>query len=246
MSDVIAPDEVVELPGLSEAFAIRRDYETSLKGLRAFVSMGLRLIDVKARLPHGQYMAWISKLLPDLTHRHLHRSRLVAEGLCQMAGIKLDPRVQFEELPPEILALIDGASGYRTLLATVQEYRHDAAEDEARLLCEARWAVNPILRDEWEPKVLSGEITCVHALRGMDGQENSGQPRGNEHVGALLLRNVGSLMLHWDKWDTVAPRMRGEFLTKLPEAFVGAPPAVLDALEMALNKARAGEKGEAW
>lgn len=225
-------------PGHAEATAIRQDFATSIAGLQAYVSMGFRLMDVKARLPHGGFISWCKEHLGDLSRPHLYRSKFTAEILCEMAGIKCLTRETFGILPPEILALIEGTT-QRSLMATVQEYRHDAAESEATALCEARWAVNPGLRDEWQPKCLSGLLTHVLALRGMDGQTaTAGLPRGQQQAGQLLCRDVASMRHNWAHWPTIPPLTQTRFLSELPTAFLGAPPSVLDALEAALAAAR--------
>ncbi len=108
---VIQPDEVSGPPGHAEAEEIRSLYESTNRGMRAFVVMGFRLLEIKARLPHGGYMAWMQKNLPQLSSRHLHRSRQVAEGIALRLGWDGSnlPRVSnLDEMPAEVEALYAG------------------------------------------------------------------------------------------------------------------------------------------
>ncbi|MFT3992396.1 MAG: hypothetical protein QM680_13410 [Luteolibacter sp.] len=232
------PDEVLAAPGAAEAAAIREDYDKSVKGLHAFVRMGFRLIDVKSRLPHGQYMAWCKRHLSDLGKSHLHRSRQVAEGMLKMTDAKFPPRGTFE-LPAEISEIIDGASGYRALLGEIEEFRHDELEAKNKELCEAAWK-NELLRDEWEPRVLSGEITYTQAIRGMTGQEiSAGQKRGEDNVPGLLKRNLASLPNCWKQWDKLNDSTKMQALEQVPQIVTGAPRVVLEKMQAAIAEALA-------
>jgi hypothetical protein len=189
---VIVPDEVSGPPGAAEAAEIRALYATAQAGIRAFVLMGFRLIEVKARLPHGGYMRWISENLSDLGRSHLHRSRQVAEGIALHLGWDGSnvPRVgHLPELPPEVLELIDGKSG-RALLAELREPLDEKAaktEEAHRLLCEEVWEHDGGKRDEWEPRVLSGEINYHRAYTGMLGETaTAGKAKEEREVWAVF------------------------------------------------------------
>jgi len=236
MSEVIVPDQVIAGPGMAEAAKIRANYEVAMKGMRAFVDMGFQLIEVKSRLPHGKFMAWVEHFLPDLCHRHLHRARSIAAGFAEMAGVKLDSRVQFDELPPEIVEQIDGATGYRALLAAIHEFRSDELETKNRELCEARWKADPELRDEWEPRVLSGEVTYTYAMRGMTGQELKGAARPRVDYGKITLRNLTSQPIAWKHWDSFPAEYRNEILLKVPALVEGAPMIVLATLQKEIER----------
>jgi hypothetical protein len=230
--------EVLPAPGQDEARAIRADYEQSMSGLRAFVRMGFRLVAVKAALPHGQFLTWCDAYLPDLTPRHLQRAKRIAEGLADMAGIKCDPRVVFEraDLPSEILALIDGKTGYKALLATVAEYRDDEAERQAEAQCQRLFAADPALRDEWESRVIAGEISWCQAVRGIAGQQSTAGKRRNDPdyerlVFSSLKTLHNGLSGHWDR---LPADRRAELVVSLKTMAAEWPADLRHALAAAL------------
>lgn len=207
----LCPADVVDMPGTAEAAAIRADYDVAKQGMRAFVSMGLRLMDVKARLPHGHYMPWVAKHLPDLTHRQLHKAKCVAWSLCEAANVKLEPRFQFEDLPPEVLAIIEGASSQRALLSTVHEFREGAEETLAAGKCEEYFRKDPDLRDEWEPRVLSGEMSWCQAVRGIAGAvATSGVRRGAADYAVLVRKSLVTLRNGFARWGELPDAARAE------------------------------------
>lgn len=229
------PAEVSPAPGAAEADAIRADYAVAMQGMRAFVSMGLRLADVKTRLPHGKYMSWVASFLPDICHRHLHRAKMIAEGLIEMGGVKLDARVQFENLPPEILEMIDGATGYRALLATVQEFRSDHDETEAEAKCRRFFATDPALADEWEPRVLGGEISWCQAVRGIAGQvATKGGRRTAPDYGILLTRSLVTLKNGFSRWADISEDRRAEVVLEIRAQAAEWPADLRAALKTAL------------
>lgn len=225
----IVPDEISGPPGAAEAAEIRGLYATAQEGIRAFVLMGFRLIEVKARLPHGRYMAWLETNLGDLTHRHLHSSRRIAEGIVLRLGWSNWNRgSNLETLPAEVCDLIDG-KGYRTLLMELREpLTGEAAksEEECRVACEARWAKDAEERDEWEPRVLSGEINYHRALTGMLGQrEVKGQAKPEPMAHERLLTAANLIQKHFEKWENISPTWKAKVIehyevaaAKMPEA----------------------------
>jgi len=169
----IVPDEISGPPGKAEAKEILALFDLANKGMRAFVMMGFRLISVKARLPHGQYMHWMEKHLKGLSRFQLHRSRQIAEGIAIRLGWDaqmLHARTFETDLPPEVCDLIDGKSG-RALLSELRDFTEDTEDVACRQLCEARWAIDPLERDDWQPRVLSGEMTYHRAYIGMLGAD---------------------------------------------------------------------------
>ena len=224
--------EILPAPGAAEAEAIRQDHATATSGMRAFVRMGFRLMDVKSRLPHGKYVAWCKLHLADLSERHLHRAKFIAESL-----VKSDTHVRFEELPPEILAIIDGASGIHALLAEVHEFSAPAGSElDAKKACEARWERKPEERDDWEPRVLSGEMNYHRALTGMMGRQGTaGKPREKVGVFPNLNRAANLMKRHFGAYDEMTDMAKTSFLVTLTEAVEKAPGDVKKALLAALK-----------
>lgn len=223
---------VLDEPGLIEATAIEHDYERALKGLRAYVSMGLRLMDVKARLPHGKYLPWCETYLPRISKPHLHRAKFIAEGLCEKAGIKCLPRETFDDsLPEEIETFVEGASGYRALMAGIQEFRQDSDETAARETCMKLFAADAELRDEWEPRALSGELPWTLVLRGIKGQEaTAGKKRSDPDYAILIFRSVTTVRNGFAKWGELPEQTQDEAIIALKQLVSEMPAAVRAAI----------------
>jgi len=225
MSDAIIPTEVLQAPGLLEATAIEHDYERAIKGLRAYVSMGLRLMEVKERLPHGKYMEWCETYLPRISKIHLHRAKFVAAGLCQMAGIKCTTRDTFEEsLPAEIESILETSTSHRALLATVHQFQQGPDEDRARLECERFFAADPALRDEWEPKVLSGELTWCRAHAGIAGQvATKGGKRADPEYSVLIPQSLKTLGNGFAQWEKLPEEARANTVVEFRKLLAAMP-----------------------
>lgn len=223
----IAATEVVDLPGPNEAAAIEADYQAALGGLRAFVQMGFRLMDVKARLPHGQFIPWIQKHLSGLSQRHLYNAKQTAEGICQVLGLKFAPECKFGELPVEVLQMIDGASGYRSLLGCIREFKDSATEDAAKAKCLIYFEQDPALRDEWEPRVISGEMTWCEAVRGIAGHvATAGKNRAEPNYAVLVPQSLTTLKNGFSKWDSMPEETRTETVMAF-RGLISAMPADL-------------------
>jgi hypothetical protein len=219
-------------PGELEAAAIREDHATATAGMRAFVRMGFRLMDVKSRLPHGEYIPWCDKHLKGLSRRHLHRAKFVAEYFSQMC-----PVGTFEELPPKALELIDGTGGGQSLMAALQDFPEiTGSEADAKKACESRWDRHPEERDDWEPRVLSGELSYLRAIQGMLGSEaTAGKPRGEIGVFPNLFRAANLMIRHFGAFDTMTAEAKTSFLVSLSDAMEKAPDDVKKAVRIALN-----------
>jgi hypothetical protein len=218
-----------------EAAAIRADHAVATAGMRAFVRMGFRLMDVKSRLPHGKYMAWVRENLPELSEQHLSRAKHIAEGFSNSAHAR-----NLEELSPEILAIIDGASesgGYRALLAEVHEFPECiGSEANAKELCEARWLRHPEERDDWEPRVLSGELNYHRALTGMLGSSaTAGKSRAETGVFPNLLRASNLMARHFSAYDEMTVEAKNSYIVSLEAAIEKAPPEVKASMLRALQ-----------
>jgi hypothetical protein len=221
------PTEVMDLPGMGEAAAIEVDYQAALKGLRSFVRMGFRLMDVKARLPHGQFIPWIQQHLSGLSQRHLYNAKQTAEGICQMLGFKFAPECKFDQLPEEVLQMVDGASGYRALLGCIREFKDSSTEEAAKAKCLTYFDQDPALRDEWEPRVISGEMTWCEAVRGIAGHvATAGKNRAEPNYAILVPQSLTTLKNGFSKWDSMPEETRTETVVAF-RGLISAMPADL-------------------
>ena len=145
----------------------------------------------------------------------------------------------FEDLPPEILAIIDGASesgGYRALLAEVHEFPDLTAEEHhneaaCAAQCEKLWLAAPEKRDEWEPRVLSGEITYHRALTGMLGsQRTAGQPKQAERHNELMETAAAKLKKHLIHFEALPPLAQASVVEYIGEMAAAMPQACRTAM----------------
>jgi hypothetical protein len=255
---VLVPDEVSPAPGKAEAEAIRALYATAQEGIRAFVLMGFRLIALKARLPHGQYMAWIRMHLAELTPGHLHRSRMIAEGIALRLGWdgQIDRmRSICNALPPEVCDLIEGKS-YRTLLTELRDPLGEAErarEEASRLLCEEIWTADPGQRDEWEPRVLAGEVSYRYAHTGMLGAlAMAGKQREDREIWNIFDAKLCAMRASFRKMEPLVAgeaRYRESLVNQIRGwAKMEMPPVLLEVwkealLPLELGTAADGEEG---
>jgi hypothetical protein len=229
-----APVEIVDLPGKEEAAAIRTDYLIVTTGVHAFVRMGFRLIDVKSRLPHGAFLAWCGEHLNDLSPRRLQSAKSTVDELLKVTGIKYEPRFAFES-PPEIHAIVEGKDSIRALLGAVREFRQDEAEAEAKRKCYEEFAKDPSLQDEWEPRVLSGELDWCQARRGITGRlATLGNKRADPDYAVLIPRVITTLKNGFTKWDAIPEDKQECMVSSLRDLLTSMPSSVRQAL--GLNK----------
>ncbi len=232
--------EISKPPGEIEAKQIIHLYGIANEGLRAFVRMGFLLADVKARLPHGQYSKWIAKHLPSLSRMHLHRASYIAQSLASHFGIQipnvthelhLDSNVSharhLEELPADATALIDACAergGYRLLMGEIKALQ--ASHPDTIQACEDLWNSSAALRDEYEPRVLGGEMTYGAALQGMTGKiHTKGKPKSATDHSQRLAQNFAGLARHIKAWDseTMTARERAASLKHIANAVQSSP-----------------------
>lgn len=232
----IIPDEVSNAPGETEASAIRADYGVAMDGLRAFVRMGFRLMEVKARLPHGGYIPWCEQYLPSLRKSQIHRAKSIAEQIGAM--LKCPIVGHLEELPAEVLEIIDASQTQKNLLANLHDFAESEDEWKARKQCEAIWEKKPGDRDEWEPLVLSGDIGYLAALRGMLGQAaTKGQKKADPKAASIALpKALRTMTLHLRAFDTLSEHARYEFAIELEEMITHAPAPVRQMMLKALTE----------
>lgn len=233
------------IPGDVDAAAIRKDYETFAKGAEAFIRMGLRLMDVKARLPHGQYMAWTRKHLPDLKQAWIQRAKQTAEGVLAMAGIKYLPPVgiwEAEGFPPPLAQLLDGKSA-RQLISDVHDFNSSDNGPEYQKWCEAEWEKDPELRDEFEPSVRGGYRTYKQVKLAMLGLGSRGGKRPPVDYAELLMRHQRAISQHWQHWDKILEERHEEVHAVAAKFFEGAPLTVLEVVAAGVLREIAANKG---
>jgi hypothetical protein len=219
--------EIATAPGEAEAKQIIHYYGIANEGLRAFVRIGFILIDVKARLPHGKYIPWLDKHLGDRSRMHLHRASQIAQGIANHLG--WEPQMShavlhLKQLPDEVLNLIEGKSA-RSLLTELREPVPPSHPDTIKA-CEDLWKSSPALRDEYEPRVLGGEMTYGGALQGMTGKIHSkGKPRTETDHSQRLAQNFAGLARHIKAWDTenMTARERADSIKHIANAVQTSP-----------------------
>lgn len=214
-------------PGLPEAAAIREDHATATAGMRAFVRMGFRLMDVKSRLPHGEYIPWCEKFLKGLSKPHLHRAKFIADHFSKCLTCET-----FDELTPEALQIIDGTGGIYSLMAAIQDFPEIiGSEADAKKSCEARWERHPEERDDWEPRVLSGEMNYHRALTGMLGSSaTAGKPREPVRPFEILLNASWKMAKHFASFDGLPPLAQARVIEEFTEMAGTIPEAVRSAM----------------
>lgn len=225
-------DGVALPPGKLEANAIRTDYEIFTSGAEACLRMGLRLIDVKARLPHGKYMPWCEEHLSDLRKSSIHRAKQAAEIALKSIG-QMSNALDIwnsHELPEELAELVHGKSS-RQLIAEIHEFRQDEVEKKAQAACESAFLDDPELRDEWEPRVLSGELTWCEARVGIAGQTTTkGKKRTAPDYSHLLRSSIVTLGNGFSKWNDLPEEARSETVISLRKVISSLPDEVKQAI----------------
>jgi hypothetical protein len=234
-------NSLIKLPGTAEAEAIAQDYNTALNGIVAWVRVGLRMIDVKDRAGKGQFTKWVEENLVShvipMKRAHLFRAKAVAEYLIYENGVSRDAvLIVCEDQEHPIWQDVIGKST-RQLSLEVSDAKTSEKEDEARQSCEERWEKDAELRDEWEPRCLSGEISYVHALAGMTGaDETKDSERKSEKSFTKMNAAAGSLKRHWKTYNNLSPEQRNTLITSICDALESAPDVVRRSLQRTLSK----------
>lgn len=227
-------------PNAREIKEIVTDYNAARAGAVSWVRLGFRLLDVKERLPHGGFMKWVDTKLANAAnfkHRHLTNAMVVARALCKTAAIS--PREGVDELNNDasfLMSIVEGNSAHRLLLIA-KEINTSEGEVEARNYCERTWKRYPGKRDEWEPRVLGGELTYTLAKAGMLGQETTkGKKRGAVQKVHILEKNVSGLKRHWKAVNEMSSAQRSEFISQLIEALECAPSEIVTGIATHFSK----------
>jgi hypothetical protein len=246
--------EVTRLPGQAEADAIAADYATSRDGIFAWIRMGIRLIDVKERLPHGEFTKWVKSNLTQtsnmsrvtyLSESQLYRAQKVANEILSYLA-KQNSRSTPYTFDEAIFMLTDPNGQLRKIIEgkSQRQLRLEAGElqtsdDElaAQEWCEKRWEENPELRDEFEPRVLDGSLTYVLAKMGMTGIEcTKGKPKAATSHDAHLRQAVASIKRHWRGYEQMDEVKRSNFVSDLFDSLKVAPVEVKRSLAKMLSE----------
>lgn len=128
---------------------------------------------------------------------------------------------------------LDGKNRQQLLLLSREDSTEgDDNEVDAKAQCEEIWEKDPAKRDEWEPRVLAGELKYGEALKGMRGQEfTAGKTRVDANYDRLLPRvattlktafsigafekmspasQVTSIRVLSEWWHTLSPNLRSQ------------------------------------
>ena len=233
---------VTRLPGKKEAKEILEDYATAMNGTFAWVRVGLRLWDVKSRIPHGDFTKWVDANLQrdaTLKKRHLYSAKRVAADLMlyvnelnmREAPYTFKEALKMLDDPTGQLALIVAGKSQRQLMIETRDLLESNDEAAAQLWCEQKWSKDSEARDEWEPRVLDGSESYTTAKMGMMGVEHTaGKPRPDTKHTAHLFKAVGSLKRHWDGWGKMGAEEQSDFVSDLCESLAAAPDSVKKAM----------------
>jgi len=130
--------EVVKLPGEKEAEAILRDAEVVKNGVKAWVSIGLRMIDVKERLPRGEFTKWVRVHLLQrvaISERHLFQAKAVADHLISIHMVDKQNALFLIDNPAHVIWNDVEGKSTRQLTLGVQDYNRSLDEQAAKLWC---------------------------------------------------------------------------------------------------------------
>lgn len=217
-----------------EAAVLTEDVQEINAGAKAFVRLGLRLIVVKRRSSHGEFIPWLEENVPHLQRRQLYNAISCARHLLKATNSEISPKcatvlqICDDHLAP-FEELIAGKS-IRGLLTLVREERSDQAEADARAKCEAHFANDPAARDEWEPRVVGGELTWCQAVRGMAGQGTTkAKTRNDADYQRLIPTSIKTLQNGFDRWDSLPDETRLAAVAGLKSAVTHLPDDALTA-----------------
>lgn len=222
-------------PGEAEEKIIHYLYNEARQGMRAYVLMGAWLLDVKARLAHGEFLPWLGIHAAVLRKSALYNAMSMARRAADLAEISNFQLLEILKEPDsegarKIWALVDGQS-QRRVLAEIREERTDDAEAKARATCERLWKSDPLLRDEWEPVVLGGGLDYCDALRAMSGQiATKGKRRAAPDYRYLLPKVFITAQRGFGRWGDLDVETRAEVTAGVRELARSAPPEVRAAL----------------
>lgn len=98
---------------------------------------------------------------------------------------------------------------------------------------------NPGAREQFEPKILSGELCLGYAINGVAGQAaTAGQSRGTIHQLELFGRTVSTLRIRFAKWEMIPAKNRTFIANEFAEAIADAPEEIQERILKTLQANR--------
>lgn len=98
-------------------------------------------------------------------------------------------------------------------------------------------------KEQFEPKVLSGELSLGYAINGIAGQASTaGKSRGEVHQLELFGRTVSTLRIRFSKWDQIPAKNRGLIANEFAQAIADAPEEIQDRILATLKQTRKATK----
>ncbi len=96
---------------------------------------------------------------------------------------------------------------------------------------------------QFEPKILSGELSLGYAINGIAGQESTaGKSRGEVHQLELFGRTVSTLRIRFSKWDQIPQKNRTFIANEFAQAIADAPDEIQDRILATLEQRKAAAK----
>lgn len=132
--------------------------------------------------------------------------------------------------------------------ATVEAIARNAGVSRA-LFFQARelhkaFAKNPAAREQFEPKILSGELCLGYAINGVAGQASTaGRSRGEVHQLELFSRGISTLRIRFSKWEMIPAKNRTFIANEFAEAIADAPAEIQERVLATLKAQKASHKG---
>lgn len=213
---------------------IREAWVILRSGLFNIVHAGALSLDAKGQVKHGEFKAWLETEIPEASYPTMVRAMRTAERVAEclaytpeelLAVCLAEPETEAHQ---DLMGFLEGKSQRQLLTRIVDEEDVSPGEREAREHCLRAFEADPDLRDEWEPKVVSGELSWFRAWLGMRGQAaTKGKKRIDRSSYERLPDSLGSAWRGLEHWAQVPPeaqiRARKEFrqiLTRIPEEWL--------------------------
>lgn len=112
-----------------------------------------------------------------------------------------------------------------------------AAEVHKLFKKDAQW------KEQFEPKILSGELSLGYAINGIAGQASTaGKSRGEVHQLELFGRTVSTLRIRFSKWDQIPAKNRTFIANEFAQAMADAPDEIQDRVIAIINQRKAAAK----
>jgi hypothetical protein len=97
-------------------------------------------------------------------------------------------------------------------------------------------------KEQFEPKILSGELSLGYAINGIAGQASTaGKSRGEVHQLELFGRTVSTLRIRFSKWDQIPAKNRTFIANEFADAIAEAPDEIQERILATLKKQKASK-----